>query len=267
MMKNLLMSAALGDYAGSAYEGRSHRTKDYNAIKMFSSRAHFTDDTVLTFACAEAFLYDIDMSHNIWMCANQHPHAGYGHRFKEWMKDHYHLPYNSIGNGSAMRCSSAGWLASSEDECIELATKTAAPTHNHEEGIKGAVVTALTIFHLKNGKDKDFVQNEILAKYYPYWADKTYKDIHDGFQFNSTSPGTVGPAILSFLASENYIDCVKLAISLGGDADTLAAIAGPMAYAFYKEMPEPLVYQVFKHLPDWMQNVNEEFDKRCIGTW
>ena len=118
------------------------------------------------------------------MCANQHPHAGYGHRFKEWMKDHYHLPYNSIGNGSAMRCSSAGWLATSEDECIELATKTAAPTHNHEEGIKGAVVTALTIFHLKNGKDKDFVQNEILAKYYPYWADKTYKDIHDGFQFN-----------------------------------------------------------------------------------
>lgn len=259
------MSAAMGDYAGSAYEGRTHRTKDYDAVKMFSSRAHFTDDTVLTFACAEALIHNIDMSHNIWMCANQHPDVGYGHRFKEWMKDHYHLPFLSFGNGSAMRCSAAGWLAKTEEECIELATRTAAPTHNHEEGIKGAVVTALTIFHLKNGKDKEFVKNEILAKQYPYWAGKTYADIHDTFQFNSTSPGTVGPAIICFLESKDYVDCLKLAISLGGDADTLAAIAGPMAYAFYKDMPEPLVYKVLKTLPDWMQKTNAEFDAICQG--
>lgn len=137
-MKHLLLSAAIGDIAGSAYEGRSHRTKDYDAVKMFSTRAHFTDDTVLTFACAESFLKNIDMSHNIWMCANQHPHAGYGHRFKEWMHDHDHLPYNSFGNGSAMRCSSAGWMARTEEECIRLATETAAPTHSHEEGIEGS---------------------------------------------------------------------------------------------------------------------------------
>ena len=263
MMKNLLMSAAVGDYAGSAYEGRSHCTKDYDAVKMFSSRAHFTDDTVLTFACAEALIHDIDMSHNIWMCANQHPDAGYGHRFKVWMQDHYHRPYQSFGNGSAMRCSAAGWLAKTEEECIALATKTAEPTHNHEEGIKGAVVTALAIYYLKNGKDKTFVRDELLRKYYPYWADKTYADIHDTFQFNSTSPGTVGPAIICFLDSHDYIDCIRLAISLGGDADTLAAIAGPMAYAYYKEMPEHMVYQVMKSLPDWMQDVNREFDMVC----
>lgn len=257
------MSAVIGDIAGSAYEGRSHRTKEYDAVKMFSSRARFTDDTVLTFACAEAFLKSIDMTHNIWMCANQHPTAGYGHRFKEWMQDHDHLPYNSFGNGSAMRCSSAGWLAKTQEECIDLATQTALPTHNHKEGIKGAVVTALTISHLKDGKDKDFIQKEIINKYYPHWADKSYDDIHDDFTFDSTAPGTVGPAIICFLASKDYVDCIKLAISLGGDADTLAAIADPMAYAFYKDMPEPLVYRALKTLPDWMQRVNMEFDEYC----
>ena len=110
-MKNLIMSAAIGDIAGSAYEGRSHRTKDYNKVKMFSSRAHFTDDTVLTFACAEAFIEHLDM--NIWKCANEHRQAGFGHKFKEWMANHYPRPCGSLGNGSAMRCSSAAWLAKS----------------------------------------------------------------------------------------------------------------------------------------------------------
>ena len=147
------MSAAVGDFAGSAYEGRTHRTKDYDAVKMFSSRAHFSDDTVLTFACAEAFVHNLDMATNLWMCANQHRHAGFGSRFKLWMHDHYHEPYSSMGNGSAMRCSAAGWLARDEEECIKLATATASPTHNHPEGIKGAVVTALCIWHLNHGKD------------------------------------------------------------------------------------------------------------------
>ena len=95
------MSAAIGDIAGSAYEGRSRRTKDYDAVKMFSSSARFTDDTVLTFACAEAFLHGLDMASNLWMCGNQHIDAGFGSRFRLWLGDHYHLPYRSFGNGSA----------------------------------------------------------------------------------------------------------------------------------------------------------------------
>ena len=262
------MAAAVGDIAGSAYEGRTHRTKDYNAVKMFSSRAHFTDDTVLTFACAEAFLQNKNMADNLWMCANQHPHAGYGHRFKQWIKDHDHEPYGSMGNGSAMRCSSVGWLARTEEECIDLATQTAAPTHNHPEGINGAVATALAIFYLKNGKDKEFVRQHVLDQYCPFWSGKTYDDIHDSYTFFSNSPGTVGPAILCLIASTDYIDCLRLAISLGGDSDTLSAIAGPMAYALYREMPAPLVYQALKSLPDWMQRVNAAFDQRCeeLGT-
>lgn len=261
-MKNLLISAALGDIAGSAYEGRSHRTKDYGSVKLFSSRAHFTDDTVLTFACAEAFLHGIDMATNLWMCGNQHLDAGYGSRFKQWLSEHYHQPYRSFGNGSAMRCSSAGWLARSEEECVRLATETALPTHNHPEGIKGAVVTALCIFHLKNGKSKEYIQKNILDTEYPFWAGKSYDEIKPDYSFNSTCPGSVGPAIISFLASEDYVDCIRLAISLGGDSDTLAAIAGPMAYAYYREMPDPLVFQAMKKLPDWMLKTNEEFDKR-----
>lgn len=259
-MNNYLISVAIGDIAGSAYEGRTHRIKDYNKVKMFSSRAHFTDDTVLTFACAEAFIDNLDMTMNLWKCANEHRHAGFGSKFKLWMASHHPKPYRSLGNGSAMRCSSAGWLAKTEEECIRMAHETAAPTHNHPEGFKGAEATALAIFHLKNGKDKDFIREQILDKYYPDWSNKKYADFHDSYAFNSTCAGTVGPAIICFLESEDYVDCIKLAISLGGDADTLAAIAGPMAYAYYRNMPDALVYQALKKLPDWMLDVSERFD-------
>lgn len=275
MMRNYLISEAIGDIAGSAYEGRSHRVKDYGKVKMFSSRAHFTDDTVLTFACAEAFIDQKDMAMNLWKCANEHRHAGFGSRFKHWMQAHNPQPYMSRGNGSAMRCSSAAWLATSEAECIDLATQTAAPTHNHPEGIKGAVATALAIYHLNRGEDKDFVREQILNPYYPDWAGLRYADFHDEYAFNSTCEGSVGPAIICFLESRDYVDCLKLAISLGGDADTLAAIAGPMAYAYYKKMPSALVTQAFKMLPDWMKDVSKRFDEivgqrvadiQCNGT-
>lgn len=254
------MSAAIGDIAGSAYEGKCHRIKEYGKVKMFSSRANFTDDTVLTFACAEAFIHHLDMATNLWMCGNQHRHAGFGHAFKEWLESHDHKPYNSLGDGSAMRCSSAGWLAKNEEECVKLATETAMPTHNHPEGIKGAVATALTIFWLKKGEDKTFVRDNLLAKYYPQWCGLAYKDFHDGYVFSSRCEDVVGPAIICFLDSSDYVDCLRLAISLGGDADTLAAIAGPMAYAYYKEMPEHLVSMALGIIPEWMRRVNAEFN-------
>lgn len=260
-MKNLLMSSAIGDIAGSAYEGRSYRIKDYGKVKMFSSHARFTDDTVLTFACAEAFIHHIDMGMNIWMRGNQYKHAGFGHAFKDWLRSDDHKPYGSLGDGSAMRCSSAGWLAKSEEECIQLATETALPTHNHPEGINGAVATALTIYWLNNGKEKEFVKENVLKKYYPDWADLKYSDFHDSYRFSSKCPDVIGPAIISFLGSKDYVDCLRLAISLGGDADTLAAIAGPMAYAYYKTMPEGLITKALDMLPDWMRRVNNEFDE------
>ncbi|MDO4980017.1 MAG: ADP-ribosylglycohydrolase family protein [Prevotellaceae bacterium] len=260
-MKNYLISEAIGDIAGSVYEGKTKRIKDYDKVKLFGADAHFTDDTVLTFACAEAFIDGLDMTMNLWKCANEHRHAGFSKRFKEWMASHKPQPYRSLGNGSAMRCSSAGWLAKTEEECVRMATETAMPTHNHPESIKGAVATALAIFHLKCGKDKDFVREHVLNEYYPEWANKKYDEFHDEYSFYSTCAGTVGPAMICFLESDDYVDCIKLAISLGGDADTLAAIAGPIAYAYYRSMPDTLVYQALKKLPEWMVDVSERFDE------
>ena len=116
---------------------------------------------------------------------------------------------------------------------------------------------------MKNGKDKEYIRGNLLNKYYPDWANLKYSDFHDEYTFNSTCAGTVGPAMICFLESKDYIDCLKLAISLGGDSDTLAAIAGPMAYAYYKKMPDAIVCQAIKKLPDWMVNVNDKFDDVC----
>lgn len=261
MLQNLLLSEAIGDIAGSAYE--FHPVKDYDLLTVFHPRAKFTDDTVLTFACAQALTDHKDMTACIRQVALQYPRAGYGGIFRWWINQPDTKPYNSFGNGSAMRCSAAGWLATTEEQCINLAMETAAPTHNHPEGIKGAVVTALCIFWLKQGKGKDFVRHEILEKYYPDWADSSYAYIHDAYGFNSSCQGTVGPAIISFLESKDYLDCIKLAIALGGDADTLAAICGPMAYAHYRDMPPELVQQARVLLPDWMVKLSDRFDALC----
>lgn len=259
-MDHLLLSAAIGDIAGSVYERRRYSTKDYDKVEVFSPWAHFTDDTVLTFACAEALLDNLDMSANIYKRAREYPHAGYGHRFRQWLANPVPHPYDSYGNGSAMRCSAAGWLAQTEDECISLATATALPTHGHPDGIKGAVAAALSTFYLKEGHDKPYVRDHVLHPFYPQWATLRYADFHDAYRFDSSCEGSVAPAIICFLESTDYIDCIKLAIALGGDADTLAAIAGPMAYAHYGSMPTYLVQQTKEMLPHWMIEVSTRFD-------
>ena len=165
-MKNYLISEAIGDIAGSAYEGKAHRVKEYDKVKLFSDNAHFTDDTVLTFACAEAFIDHLDMTMNLWKCANEHRHAGFSSTFKKWFASHKPQPYRSLGNGSAMRCSSAGWLAQTEEECIRMATETAAPTHNHPEGLKGAAATASCVYLARTGTPKDEIRRHVEENYY-----------------------------------------------------------------------------------------------------
>lgn len=259
-MKNLLISVAIGDIAGMPYEFH-HRTKNYDDVKLVWSDGTYTDDTVCTFACAEALLNNIDMAQNLWARCRQDPYRGYGGRFARWLfyNDGPTEAYNSFGNGSAMRVSAAGFLANTEEECIDMATRTAMPTHNHPEGIKGAVATALAIFHAMQGKDKDFIRKNVLEKYYPEWK-RTYREFQPDFFFDETCMLTVPPALVCFLESKDYIDCLKLAIALGGDSDTLAAIAGPMAYAFYREIPQPLIDNARKLLPKWMLEVNDQLD-------
>ena len=259
-MKNLLLSEAIGDIAGMPYEFKG-RTKNYDSVNLLHPENDYTDDTVCTFACAEALLNRLDIAEVLHKRGRLDFYRGFGGRFARWLIAREVKPaYNSYGNGSAMRCSAAGWMAKTEEECIELATKTALPTHNHPEGIKGAVATALTIFHLMQGRNKEFIRKNVLEKYYPEWANLSYADIKPSYDFTESCQETVPAAIISFLESEDYADCLKLAISLGGDADTLAAIAGPMAYAFYKEMPQELIDNAKAKLPEWMLKVSEQLD-------
>ncbi len=154
-------------------------------------------------------------------------------------------------------------MAKNKEECIGLATQTAMPTHNHPEGIKGAVATALAIHYALQDKGKGFIREQVLDEYYPSWSDKTYGEIKPSYDFDETCQQTVPAALMCFLESKDYADCLKLAIALGGDADTLAAISGPIAYAFYRQMPDELVENAKKKLPQWMLDINDEFDSYC----
>lgn len=271
-MKNLLLSAAIGDISGEPYEFEG-RTKDYDKVDLLLPGNTYTDDTVCTFACAEALLHSQDgmsMHENIAKSLYSRCRAdlfrGFGGRFARWlMYPEIQPPYNSFGNGSAMRVSAAGFMAENRSMCVELATLTAMPTHNHPEGKKGAVATALAIFHAMQGEDKDFIRENVLDRFYPDWSDLRYSDIKPSYDFNETCQQTVPAALICFLESKDYADCLKLAIALGGDADTLAAIAGPIAYAFYREMPEELVENAKAKLPEWMLELNDEFDAFVNG--
>lgn len=261
-MKNLLLSAAIGDIAGQPYEFEG--TKDYESVNLLIPSNTYTDDTVCTFACAEALLDNLNMAQNLWSRCKADFYRGFGGRFVLWLMAREVEPaYNSFGNGSAMRTSAAGFMAKSKEECIMLATETAMPTHNHPEGIKGAVATALAIFYAKEGMTKDYIRRHVLDEYYHDWSDKTYDEIKPSYYFDATCQMTVPVALICFLESKDYSDCLKLAISLGGDADTLAAIAGPMAYALYKVMPDELIDNAKQKIPEWMLKVGDEFDRYC----
>ncbi len=262
-MKNLLLSAAIGDICGQPYEFEN-RTKDYNAVTLLGFDNTYTDDTVCTFACAETLLHKKDMAVTLKSRCKADLFRGYGGKFVQWIIGKDVKPaYNSFGNGSGMRASSAGFLAKTESECIELATETAMPTHNHPEGIKGAVATALAVFFGMKGHDKNYIRTHVLDTFYPEWSSCKYSDIKPDYKYELSCQKTIPPAIISFLESNDYEDCLKLTISLGGDADTLAAIAGPMAYAYYKDMPQSLIDYAKTNVPAWMLQLNDEFDEYC----
>ena len=260
----MLLSVAIGDIAGMPYEFNG--TKDYDRVNLLLPDNTYTDDTVCTYACAEALLHKKSMAETLWLRCRQEPGRGYGGRFAGWIYANSVQPsYRSFGNGSGMRVAAAGFMASSVEECIDLATQTAIPTHDHPEGIKGAVATALAIHYAMVGRDKAFICQNVLEKYYHDWAKLSYADIKPSYMFDETCQQTIPAAIICFLESNDYEDCLKKCIALAGDADTLAAIAGPMAYAFYREMDYRLVANARAKLPRWMLEINDEFDAYVGG--
>lgn len=257
-MRNLLLSAVVGDIAGSSYE--FHPCREYDAIELPKDQSSFTDDTVCTIAVADALIHGNDLAQTMKRWCRDYPERGYGGRFACWFHCDWDEPYESYGNGSAMRVSAVAFFARSEEECLMLAKWSAEITHNHPEGVRGAQAAALATYLLLHGGDKKDVQQKVLNHFYPDFELHPVDKLKIGYEYNETCQGSVPQSIACFLESESYEDCIRLCISMGGDADTMCAIAGPMAYAFFGEMPKIWVDQALTLLPEDMIKIIEEFD-------
>lgn len=247
-MNNILYGIIYGDMAGSTYEW--HPVKDYH-FDLFPENSHFTDDTVMTLAIATWLMNDVKDS-NILVKSMQlfgalYPHAGYGRNFFNWLRDPNPQPYYSWGNGSAMRVAPCAWVAKSLEEAEDLAKKSAEVTHSHPEGIKGAQAVASAIYLARTGASKKEISDYITNKY-GYDLTRTIAEIKSkGYKFDVSCQGSVPEAIIAFLESNDFEEAIRLAIYLGGDADTQAAIAGSIAEAFYG-ISDEIVEKVKSHL-------------------
>lgn len=253
-----MIGAIAGDIAGSAYEHSPIKTKDF---PFFHPYCRFTDDSVLTIAVAKAVLEDRDYQRWIREIGRAYPDAGYGSSFMQWLFSSDPQPYNSWGNGSAMRVSPIGYAFDTIDNVLHEAAKTAAITHSHPEGIKGAQATALAVFMARTARDKDRIRAEIASRF-GYDLNRTVDDIRPSYQFDISCQGTVPEAIISFLDSTSYEDAVRNAISLGGDSDTLACITGGIAGAYYGSIPRFVREKVKQALTDELWQITEEFCRK-----
>lgn len=261
-----MYGAILGDIIGSPFEfDRGDKTKDF---KLFSRRSHFTDDSVMTLAVCEALLKvgqdatvkeiedAVISSMQSW--GRRYPHAGYGGYFRRWLTAHHPEPYNSFGNGSAMRVSAAGWLYDSLEKTRTVAKATANVTHNHPEGIKGAEATASAIFMARNGSSKEEIKKYIENEFH-YDLNRTLDEIRPSYHMDETCQKTVPEAIIAFLEAKDFEDAIRNAVSLGGDTDTLGAITGSIAEAYYG-IPEWLMTECRKRINRDMRVVLDDFN-------
>lgn len=227
-----MLGAIIGDISGSIYEWHPIKTKNFD---IFSKNSYFTDDTVMTVAIADWLLTDLseeNLIEKMQSYGRRYPDSGYGTKFKIWLQSKNPKPYNSFGNGSAMRVSPVAWAFETLEEVEKYAEKTAKVTHNHPEGIKGAKSTAAAIFLARKNKTKAEIKKYIEEKY-DYDLSKDIEEIKKNYKYDVTSQGSVPESIMCYLQSENFEDTIKNAISFGGDADTMAAIAGSIAEAEY----------------------------------
>jgi ADP-ribosylglycohydrolase len=250
-----MIGAIAGDIIGSVYEGSPIKTKDF---PLFQPRCRYTDDSVLTIAVAKAILDGSDYFATVREIAQKYPDAGYGGSFISWIFSEYHQPYNSWGNGSAMRVSPVGFAFNSIERVMEEAGKSAEITHNHPEGIKGARATALAVFLARTTGDKEYIRKEIQQRF-NYSLKRSLDEIRPQYRFNISCQGTVPEAITAFLESTSYEDAVRNAVSLGGDSDTLACITGGIAEAYYGGVPTSIQSRVRETLTEELWSITESF--------
>jgi ADP-ribosylglycohydrolase len=251
-----MIGAIAGDIIGSVFEHDPIKTTNF---PLFTEFSRFTDYTVLSVAVADAILNQSDYVTVLKNYGRKYPTAGYGMSFLRWAQSAVTKPYNSWGNGSAMRVSPVGFAFDSTEDVLREAEKTAAVTHNHPEGIKGAQATALAIFLARQGADKSEIRRQIQHRFH-YDLDRSTDDIRPYYVFDVSCQGSVPESILAFLDSENFEDAVRLAISLGGDSDTMGCIAGGIAQAYYGRIPQQIVDLVRQRLPESFVHVVDQFN-------
>lgn len=249
-----MLGAIIGDICGSVYEWNN--TKDVNNVELFKKGCFPTDDSVMTIAVARALMDTQGLSEkyvknalvdSMHYFGHMFRHAGYGGHFRAWLRTCDRRPYNSYGNGSAMRVAAAGWLFENMGDVLEAARMSAEVTHNHPEGIKGAQAIAACVFLARTGSTKQQIRKFVEEHFYS--LDFTLDQIRPGYDFDVTCQGSCPQAIEAFLESENFEHAIKLAISIGGDSDTIAAMTGAIAEAYYG-IPETLINKLYRVLCD-----------------
>jgi len=258
-----MLGSIIGDIIGSIWEGRQSKSKD---VELFCEYNTFTDDSALTLAIAEAILEKTDYQSEIIKYYMRYPDAGYGHLFKEWAKSDKPKPYNSYGNGSAMRVSPIGFAFNDLDTVLAEAKKSAEMTHNSPDGIAGAKAIALAILMARQGESKERIRAQV-GKRFRFEIDDSVEELK---QFNtenwevigSSTRDSVPVALLCFLDSTDYEDTIRNALYLGGDTDTIACMAGGIAQAYYKEIPEWIVTESRNRLNDEQLAIVDRFNQK-----
>lgn len=266
-----MLGAIIGDIVGSPYELEANNIKTID-FPLFSSNSHFTDDTVMTVAVAEGLINgcndyektELQVIRSMRRLGREYPNAGYGYRFNQWLYSDTPQPYNSFGNGSAMRVSSVAWLYHSIAEVRHFAKLTAKVTHNHPQGIKGAEATAAAIFLARQGRSKSEIKKYIEAEF-EYNLNRTCDEIRPAYVRSESCQETVPQAITAFLEGDSFENAVRLAVSLGGDSDTIAAIAGSIAEGFYG-IPENIRTKGLSLLDDNLKDKVMQLYKYIYGN-
>jgi ADP-ribosylglycohydrolase len=253
-----MLGAIAGDVIGSVHEGARTKTK---VFPLFVPESTFTDDTVLTIAVAETLLRPRDYVDAFHDYFHAYPNAGYGGTFFRWCTYKQREPYQSWGNGSAMRVSPVAYAYDTLEDVLEGAKRSAEVTHNHEHGIRGAQATAASIFLARTGNSKARIR-QYIEKTFGYALQETLTQIRPTYEFDVSCQGSVPQSIIAFLESTSYEDAIRNAISLGGDADTMACIAGGIAEAFYGGVPENIRVRTLGLLDERLCGVIEEFAER-----
>ncbi len=262
-----MLGTFVGDVVGSIYEFSNIKTKDF---PLFQPSCFFTDDSILTVEVMRHLLQrakgeNTNLADSFAKAVATYPSAGWGGSFFRWANyDPYERrPYNSFGNGAGMRVAPVAYVAKDLEECLALADYITSITHNHPEGIKGARAIASCVYLARAGRGKEQIRNYISSHFYP--LDFTLDEIRDSYQFDVSCQGSCPQAIVCFLESNSFEDAIRNAISIGGDSDTIAAMTGAIAEAYYKGVPLPITSQLLPYLNDDMLNVAKEFYATFLG--